>query len=193
MFVLVKQINASGWESHSCLFLSTGERDVDALCQHRLCYHLCHRTRHRTQWVWPRQCLLTHRLQQAAPLAHVLLGYEQTCNGTCCGAAFSLSTHDTPQTNGVSSVFGLWITSSVFSRSHSLCGDHRDVQTVGSTRCLHGRRLRPLALKLYCWPRLPFPWGQLHNLWEGLLWGIKVFMLSCNRYRCFRYLISTVV
>lgn len=144
----------------------TGERDLDALHQHRLCHHLRHRACNRTQWVCPRQWLFTHThwLQQGAPLAEVLFGCEQTCNDICCKSETWASWLWPSRLMMCFQCFGCgWPHLWDLSRSHSLCGDHWDVQAVGQARRLYGRRLRPLALQLHCWPHLPLPRGQLHN------------------------------
>lgn len=66
------------------------------------------------------------------PLAEVLFGFGQLFDTVHL------------KNDGMSQVF--WLTTCALCRSHSLCGDHWDVQAVGQARRLHGRRLRPLAL-----------------------------------------------
>ena len=106
----------------------------------------------------------THWLQQGAPLAEVLFGWEQPCNNICRKSETWASWLWRSRLMMCLQCFGCgWPHLWDLSRSHSLCGDHWDVQAVGQARRLHGRRLRPLALQLHCWPHLPLPRGQLHN------------------------------
>lgn len=112
--------------------------------------------------------LHTHWLQQGPPLAEVLFGCDQTYNDTCCKSALSCfetwaSSRWPWRVVARLLLLLLWLTAFVLCRSHSLCGDHWDVQAVSQACCLHGGRIRPLALQLHCRPRLPLPRGQLHN------------------------------
>lgn len=94
------------------LFVFTGEYDMDALHQHRLCHHLRHWTCHRAEWVWPHSGYLhTRWLQQGTPLVEVLFRCDQTCNNMCRKSALSSSRHkhshcDPVEWWSVSDVFG---------------------------------------------------------------------------------------
>jgi len=61
------------------------------------------------------------------------------------------------------------------SRSHSLRGDHGDVQAVIQTGRLHGGRICPLAVQLHRRAGLPLPRGRSYRANEETL---KMSMLS---------------